>query len=128
MQFRMLFSTWITDQIHERISRLRYVLPLALIGLAGCRDPHAHNSVIVQEVERAGGGNDVSAITADELRRWFANQPAPFVQKINGECAPLRKAAPAAWHMRTTEGRVCDAVAQVAPLMFKPYQADPRTY
>ena len=117
-----------TGQIRGNISRLRYVLPLALIGLCGCRDPHAQSSAIVQEVERAGAGNDISAITADELRRWFANRPPPFVQKINGECDPLRKSAPAAWHMRTAEGKICDAVAQVAPLMFTPYKADPRTY
>jgi hypothetical protein len=124
----MFFNISITGQIRERTNRFRYGLLLVLVLLSGCRDPHAQSSTIVREVEQAGAGTDISALTAEELRRWFANQTPSFVQKINGECAPLRKTAPAAWHMRTAEGRVCDAVAQIAPLMFKPYQADPRTY
>jgi hypothetical protein len=93
-----------------------------------CHDPNAQNSRIVVEVEHAGAGKDISALTTPELTQWFANQTASFVHKINDECAPLRTKAPAAWHMRTAEGRVCDAVLQVAPLKFTPYEADHTRY
>lgn len=128
MRFRMPSNTSTTELTRERTSRIRCGLLMLVMLLAACRDPNAHTSKIVLETEKAGAGNDISALTSEELRRWFASQPAPFVQKINGECAPLRAKASAEWHLRTAEGRVCDAVAQVAPLMFTPYQADPRKY
>jgi hypothetical protein len=97
-------------------------------GVISCQDPNAQQSAIVREVEHAGAGKDVSSLTSEELAGWFANQPAVFVQQINSECKPLRPKAPAAWHMRTAEGRVCDAVMQVAPLKSVPYKADQTAY
>jgi len=93
-----------------------------------CHDSNAQKSQVVVEVERAGAGNDISSLTTQEIAQWFTHQPAPFVHKVNDECAPLRAKAPAAWHMRTVEGRVCDAVLQVAPLTFTPYGADHTKY
>ena len=112
-------------------STKRICLSLLLLGFCGqwgCRDPNAQISSVVVEVEHAGAGNDISSLTTPELTQWFTHQPAPFVHKINDECAPLRAKAPAAWHMRTAEGRVCDAVLQVAPLTFTPYEADHTRY
>jgi hypothetical protein len=103
-------------------------LAFIILGLVACKDPNAHQSSIVLEVERAGAGKDISAITSEELSRWFVNQPAAFVQQINAECKPLRIKAPAAWNMRTAEGRVCDAALQAAPLKSVPYKADQTAY
>jgi hypothetical protein len=103
-------------------------LIISFWGVISCQDPNAQQSAIVREVEYAGAGKDVSSLTPEELARWFANQPAVFVLRVNTECKPLRIKAPAAWHMRTAEGRVCDAVLQVAPLKSVPYQADQTAY
>lgn len=97
-------------------------------ALTACQDPNTQQSAVVRKVEKAGAGKDISSLTSEELARWFANQPAVFVQQINTECKPLRSKAPAAWHMRTAEGRVCDAVMQVAPLKSVPYKADQTAY
>jgi hypothetical protein len=124
----MLSNTSTIRQIPRAINCTRgaLLIPVLLLQWA-CYDPNAHTSAIVREVEQAGAG-DISSVTSEELLRWFANQPDPFVQKINGECNPLRSKAPAAWHMRTAEGRVCDAVAKIAPLTFTPYGADHTRY
>jgi hypothetical protein len=93
-----------------------------------CHDPNAQSSQIVVEVEKAGAGTDISSLTTPELAQWFSHQPATFVHKVNDECAPLRSKAAAAWHMRTAEGRVCDAAQQAAALTFTPYDADHTRY
>jgi hypothetical protein len=104
------------------------LLIISFWGVISCQDSNAQQSAIVREVEHAGAGKDVSSLTSEELARWFANKPAVFVQQVNTECKPLRTRAPAAWHMRTAEGRVCDAVLQVAPLKSVPYNADQTAY
>jgi hypothetical protein len=124
----MLFNTSTIRQIPRPINWTRGALlvPVLLFQWA-CYDPNAHTSPIVREVEQAGAG-DISSLTSDELARWFALQPGSFVHKINDECNPLRSKAPAAWHMRTAEGRVCEAAGEIAPLKFIPYTADPKAY
>src|SRR4051794_20212927 len=113
----MCSSTLITQQITNTIKCLTGLLLFSIMFLEwACRDPNAQSSSIVAEVEKAGAGSDISSLTTPELAQWFTHQPAAFIHKINDECAPLRTKAPAAWHMRTAEGRVCDAVLQVAPL------------
>ena len=122
----MFYSTRTKGQIQRAIK----LIPLLSLfwGLTACQDPNAQQSAIVREVEHAGAGKDISSLTSEELARWFANQPAVFVQQVNTECKPLRTKAPAAWHLRTAEGRVCDAVMQVAPLKSVPYKADQTAY
>ena len=112
------------------IQRAIKLIPSILLfcGLNACKDPNAQQSAIVREVERAGAGDDISSLTSEELARWFANQPATFVHQINAECKPLRAKAPAAWNTHTAEGRVCDAVMQIAPLKSVPYKADQTAY
>jgi hypothetical protein len=122
----MFYSTRTKGQIQRAIKLIPLIL--LFLGLTACQDPNAQQSAIVREVEHAGAGKDISSLTSEELAGWFTNQPAVFVQQINAECKPLRTKAPAAWHMRTAEGRVCDAVMQVAPLKSVPYKADHTAY
>jgi hypothetical protein len=125
----MRFSTSITRRITRTIKVLRpAVIVCAINTELACHDPNAQSSQIVVDVEKAGAGKDISSLTTPELAQWFAHQPATFVHKIDGECAPLRGKAPAAWHMRTAEGRVCDAAQQAAALTFTPYDADHTRY
>lgn len=106
----------------------KYIVSIALLaGLVGCSDPNAQSSAIVREVERAGAG-DASSLQMPELVQWFANQPPTLTEKINQQCIPLRQKAPAAWHMRTAEGRICEAAGYLAPLIPHEYTADPRRY
>ena len=129
MQFRTFSSTSIMERITRPI-RLVFcaVAGILLVAQLGCRDSNAQNSAIVVEVEKAGAGNDIPSLTTDELKQWFAHQPPLFVHKINNECTPLRTKAPAEWHMRTAEGRVCDAVLPIAALKSVPYGSDHTAY
>ena len=122
-----MFCNIRTKALIRPVIKLRTLI-LCFVAFTACQDPNAQQSAIVRQVEHAGAGKDISALTAEELARWFANQPAVFVQQINADCKPLRTKAPAAWHMRTAEGRVCDAVMQVAPLKSVPYKADQTAY
>ncbi len=122
----MFYSTLTKERI-KRATKLG-APTLIILALVACQDPNAQQSAVVREVERAGAGRDISSLTSEELARWFVNQPATFVQQINTECKPLRAAAPTAWHMRTAEGRVCDAVMQAVPLKSPHYGADQTAY
>ena len=125
----MPFSMSTIRRITSTIRGLAFVAFVCSLGVEyACHDPNAQSSQIVVEVEKAGAGKDISSLTAQELAQWFAHQPATFVHKVNDECAPLRSKAPAAWHMRTAEGRVCDAAQQAAALTFTPYDADHTRY
>ena len=129
IRFKMRFSMSIIRRITRIIKGVRYLLLVCAVGVEyACHDPNAQSSHIVVEVEKAGAGNDISSLTTQELAQWFAHQPATFVHKVNDQCAPLRSKAPAAWHMRTAEGRVCDAAQQAAALAFTPYDADHTRY
>jgi hypothetical protein len=84
------------------------VAALAIVSaLAGCGRP----SPIVTMLEKAGAG-DLLTTSLSSMALWFEKHPALAI-KVDDLCTPVREKARAKWP-ETTEGRVCNAAAQVA--------------
>jgi hypothetical protein len=84
------------------------VAALAIVfALAGFGRP----SHVVTMVEKAGAG-DLRTAPVSSMVQWFEKHPVLAI-KADNLCTPLRKKSRAKWP-ETTEGRVCNAAAQVA--------------
>ena len=68
-------------------------------------------SRIVAEVEKAGAG-DLRTASLGSIVGWFQKHPSLAIT-VDNLCVPAREHALAKWP-ETTEGRVCNAAAQVA--------------
>ena len=88
----------------------RAVVGLAVVALTlgGCG---RERSRIVKMVENAGAG-DLRTTSVGSIAEWFQKHPVLAIQTDN-LCAPTRINGLAKWP-ETTEGRVCNAAAQVA--------------
>jgi len=82
-----------------------------LIVLAALGCGRWRPSQIVQIVENAGSG-DLRTTSVSSIVWWFQKHPA-LVIEVDNLCVPAREHALAKWP-ETTEGRVCNAAAQVA--------------
>jgi len=80
-----------------------------VLAVVGCE--RWRPSQIVQMVETAGAG-DLRTTSVGSIVEWFQKHPA-LVITIDNLCVPARENALAKWP-ETTEGRVCNAAAQVA--------------
>jgi hypothetical protein len=80
-----------------------------VLALVGCE--RWRTSQIVKMVENAGAG-DLRTASVGSIVEWFQKHPA-LVITVDNLCVPVRANALAKWP-ETTEGRVCNAAAQVA--------------
>jgi hypothetical protein len=89
----------------------RRVTGCLMIVLAATGCERWRPSQIVQTVENAGSG-DLRTTSVSSIVGWFRKHPA-LVIEVDNLCVPAREHALAKWP-ETTEGRACNAAAQVA--------------
>jgi hypothetical protein len=98
--------------MNNKVRKSSGILLLIAVSMLGCS--RERNSDVVRMVESAGAG-DVRAATIRSLAQWFDRHPTVAI-KAAQSCKPIRASAQARWP-ESTEGRVCDAAAQVAAFL-----------
>ena len=93
--------------------------------LLSCCQMHEQQSSIVKTAETAGAGS-LEGVSTAAIGQWFALHK-DVAHRIDDMCRPLRRNAPAQW-ADSTEGRVCEAAAQIAASRLPTITGDSRTF
>jgi hypothetical protein len=103
---------------------MRNGLIICLLVLCCC-GPHEQQSTIVERAEKAGSG-PLAGVTTPAIQQWLA-QHKEVAWQINDMCRPVRSKAPVEWR-ESTEGRVCEAAAEIAFWRVPKITGDARTF
>ena len=93
--------------------------------LLSCCQMHEQQSSIVKTAETAGAGS-LEGVSTPAIGQWFALHK-DVAYRIDDMCRPVRRNAPAQW-ADSTEGRVCEAAAQIAASRLPTITGDSRTF
>lgn len=99
------------------------LIACTLVTLAGCRNEPP--SAVVRTLEQYGAKN-VRTSSPESIAQWLAKHD-DALRKTEELCKAIRPNAPANWG-NLTEGRVCQAAAQVTFFHFIPREGDHRTF